>query len=109
VPVISQIRTIFYNQDTRVDWYLLIDHTRRIDFAVFYYGIVINFLVLAYCLYYPTGLYKWVKRYILILAVLDFVHLLFFASQGLEWFKLCICIFITIGIEVSHKKRKWQK
>lgn len=47
-----------------------------------HYVNAINFIILAYCLHCNTGINKNVTKFILIITVLDFLHLLFFAMRG---------------------------
>lgn len=73
---LSMLHTLFYGLKTRVDWYLFIDYTRRLDFAVMYLTTSINFIILSYCMMYPQGIYRDVKRFILIICILDLIHYL---------------------------------
>lgn len=102
--VISQIHTLFSTyKDWRVDWYLLIEHSKRVDFAVFYSGIAINFLIMAYCLHYPKGISRGISRFILIITVLDMFHLLLMARQGFGMAKIGIALLIYIAYVFYNK------
>ena len=94
--IISQIHTMFRGKQTRVDWYMLIEKTTRIDYAVYFSGIAINFLILAYCLHYPRGISRNITRFILIVTILDVIHLVLFAKQGFGISKIGIALLIYI-------------
>lgn len=96
--VLSQLHTLFRGSKTRVDWYLLIDHTRRIDYAVMYSTISINFLILAFCLRFPKGVNKEVTEFILIATSLDMLHLLLTSKIHFGLVKMFLAVIIWLII-----------
>lgn len=96
MPIISQIKTIFYYNNTRVNWWILplSPNGMRIDFAVFYYTLAINFIILAYCLLKPKGVIYSIKVFIFIITVLDLLHLLINAGRNYGIAKIGIALLI---------------
>ena len=105
--VFSQIHTIFWGSSLRVNWYLFTnsDYSRRIDFAVMYYSIAIDFLILSYCLHYPKGIDRRVSRFILIVTSLDMVHLITNGKQHFGFSKIGIA-FIIYMLYAEYKSKK---
>jgi hypothetical protein len=97
--LLSQLHTLFRGDKQRVDWSLLIDHSRRIDYAVMYMSIAINFLILAFCLHYPKGVNKNVTRFILIITILDMLHLVLFSKIGFGMAKIGIAFVVYLLYE----------
>ncbi len=108
LPLISQLKTLFYGQDLRVDWYLFTDHTKRIDFAVFYLTLCINFLILSYCLYFPIGIIKDIKKFVLIICFADLVHLVLHAGIGFGMVKYVLCTIAFLLMKINELYG-WQK
>ena len=98
--VLSQLHTIFRGSKTRVDWYLLIDYTRRIDFAVMYTTTAINFFILAFCLRFPKGVKKEITEFILIVTSLDLLHLILLSRLRFGMVKICLAIIIYYIIKL---------
>lgn len=73
---LGMLHTLFHGSKTKVDMYLFLDYSRRIDYAIMHLTTSINFLILAYCLMYPIGVSRDVKRFILIICSLDLIHYL---------------------------------
>jgi hypothetical protein len=101
--VLSQLHTIFRGSKYRVDWYLLIDYTRRIDYAVMYTTTAINFLILAYCLHFPKGVKKEVSQFILIVTSLDMLHLILLSRLRFGIVKIFLAIIIYYVIRFFKK------
>lgn len=101
--ILSQLHTIFRGYKTRVDWYLLIDYTRRIDFAVMYTTTAINFFILAYCLHFPKGVRKEVSQFILIVTSLDLLHLILLSKLRFGIVKIFLAIIIYYIIKMFKK------
>ena len=95
---------MFFGTKHEVDISFFSNRVARLDFAVLYYSIAINFLILSYCLHYPKGLDKRVTRLILIVTSLDLVHLIVYAKQGFGVVKIGIAILIFIAYDI-YKKR----
>ncbi len=90
----------FHGIEKRVDWFLLIDHTRRIDYAVMYLCKHLIYIVYSYCLLFPSGIHKDTKVFIFILAICDLLH--YFLTSHIEFAlpKLVLCL----GIFYVYKK-----
>lgn len=101
--VLSQLHTIFRGSKTRVDWYLLIDYTRRIDFAVMYTTTAINFFILSYCLRFPKGVEKEITEFIFIVTSLDLLHLILLSKLRFGMVKIFLAIFIYYIIKLFRK------
>lgn len=105
--VFSQLHTVFWGVDLRVNWYLFTDadYSRRIDFAVMYYTIAIDFLILAYCVHYPKGIDRRVSRFILTVTLLDMVHLIANGKQHFGFSKIGVAIVIYL-LYGAYKDKK---
>lgn len=74
IIVLSQLHVAFRYDSQRVDWFLFIDYTRRIDFAVMYLCKHLIYVIYAYMLLFPKGLSRNVKVFIFILSIYDLLH-----------------------------------
>tara|TARA_R110000823_G_scaffold222259_1_gene350600 strand:+ start:385 stop:741 length:357 start_codon:yes stop_codon:yes gene_type:complete len=92
--IISQLHTLFWGSEVRVDWYLLIDKTRRIDFAVMYLTTSINFLIISYMMLFPKGISVDVKTLFFIVCLLDILHVLLIGRFHFGYSKVGLAIFI---------------
>lgn len=81
----------------RVDWFLFIDHTRRIDYAVMYLCKHLIYVIYAYCLLFPIGIKKDTKLFIFTLSIWDIIHYFTYSHIGFIWIKL-ILVFITFFV-----------
>jgi len=112
MPLISNLKKAFQQKPfelrERVDWYLFLDYTKRIDFAVMYYTVVVNFLILSYCLFSPKGIVTEVKFFILVICILDMIHMTLTAGQGFGVAKIGLAVFITSIVSRLNKGR-WLK
>lgn len=95
--IISQIHVFFRGLGISVDWFLLVDKQRGLNFTVFMIGVFVRFIILHYCLLRPYGINKDLKIYLLILSTLDLLH--FFLTSGLGYAieKILVSLFI-LGI-----------
>jgi hypothetical protein len=111
-PLIGHLYTLFRGSSERVSWWLT-DNTRRIDYAVMYYSISINFLILSFCLMYPKGINKKVRKFILILSSLDMMHLMLVSKLKFGIFKILLAFIIYSVTELleskSLKNKSWIK
>ena len=73
-PVLSLLHSFFKGSKHRVDWYLFIDYTRRIDYAIMYLTTSINFIIISFVMMYPKGVSVDIKIFILIVCLLDLIH-----------------------------------
>ncbi len=101
--ILSSLHTLFRGSKIRVDWYLLIDYTRRIDFAVMYTTTAINFFILAFCLRFPKGIKEEIKDFILIVVSLDLLHLILLSKLRFGIVKICLAIVIYYTIRLVKK------
>ena len=95
---------MFSKTEQRVDWFLCIEHTRRLDYAIMYLCTHITEIILAFCLLYPNGISREVKRLIFILCILDIIHYFTFSSIGFESEKLIIAFILSYGYKQYKKK-----
>lgn len=98
--ILSQFYTIFRGSNVRVDWFFLVQHTRRIDYAVMYVTQYITEFVLAYCLLYPNNISRELKRLILIICGLDIIHYFLLSSIGFELEKLALAFVLSYGYKL---------
>lgn len=96
--VLSQLHVIFRGQELRVDWFLCIEHTRRIDYAVLYLCRYLIQGILAYCVLFPSNISKDVKLFIFVLSVADLIHYLTFSSIGYGIEKILISSLIFFSL-----------
>ena len=101
--ILSQIPFAFKGQTFRVDWYLFIEHTKRIDYAILFYAYSINFIILSYILHYKKKVDKRLTRLILTITVLDLIHLLLIAKQGFGMAKIGIAVLIVLSYDLYKK------
>lgn len=92
--VIGNIPRIFFGSTERLNLSLLVERSTRIDFFAMYYVNAINFMILAFCLYNHKGIDKRISKFILIVTVLDFLHLLLFGMKGFGMAKIGLAIII---------------
>ena len=101
--LLSSLHTLFRGSKTRVDWYLLIDYTRRIDFAVMYTTTAINFFILAFCLKFPKGIREEIKDFILIVVSLDLLHLILLSKLRFGLVKIFLAFSIYYIVKLFKK------
>lgn len=106
--------SMFVGDKTRYNLGLFIDRSTRIDYFARYYGITITFLIMAYCLYDSKGISKEVKKYILIVAILDIIHLVLFSARGFGEFKIVLGVLILYYSDIREMilykiRQLWKK
>jgi hypothetical protein len=96
VPL-SEIKSIFYNSNLKVDWYILSDHSKflcnvlkdyfdhAIIAVIFYYVLFVKFDIIT----------RQIFLYLFVLTCLDFIHLALNDMQDFLVLKLVISIIIT--------------
>jgi len=67
-----------------------------------YYGIAVDFLIMAYCLHFPVGVDRRVSKFILIITFLDLLHLITVAKHDFGVSKIGIAILIYIISSVNY-------
>ena len=103
--IISQIPSLFFGTNLRYNLAIFVDRSTRLDFFFLYYTISINFLILSYALHFNIGVSKKVTKFIFIVCVLDFLHLMLFAMQGLGMAKIGVAFIIyTVWQKVNKGK-----
>lgn len=102
IVILSQAHMIFSDTKQRVDWYLLIEHTRRLDYAVMYACKHLIYVIYAYCLLFPKGIKHEIKVFVFILAIADILHYFTTSHIGFAFIKL-LGVF---GIFLLYKKIK---
>ena len=93
--LIGYFPTIF-NDNRRLDLFLLVDHTRRIDFYFMYLGHSINYLILLFLLLFPKGLSTRAKQFIFLLCILDFLHYILLSKLYFAFIKIYLAILIYV-------------
>ena len=88
--ILSQLHVVFRGLNTRVDWFLFIDYTRRIDYAVMYLGQYLTEIILSYCLLFPKNISKDVRVLIFTMCCADLLHYFTTSSIGFGMEKLFI-------------------
>jgi len=94
--LISYVPSMFHGSDKRVDIFLLVEYTRRIDFFFLYLGNSISFLIFAFLLLFPKGLSTQMKVFTVIVCILDFLHFILLSKLYFGFLKLIAAIFIYI-------------
>lgn len=102
--IFSLLPKLFFENEYRLNLGLLVERSTRIDFFVMYYAIAIDFLIMAYCLHYPKGLDRRVTRFIFVITILDFVHLLLLGKQGFGIAKIFLAFLIVVAYDLFKKK-----
>lgn len=103
VIILSQLHVYYRGDDTRVDWYLLIDYTRRIDYAVMYLCKHVIYVIYAYLILFPLGVKKDLKVFIFMLSIADLTHYLLISHIGFSEIKIVITL-IAFSIYKVLKK-----
>lgn len=88
--VLSQLHVLFRGLEVRVDWYLLSENTRRIDYAVMYLCRYIIQFILAYCVLFPAKISRDVRLLVFVISIFDLIHYLTLSSIGFEKEKILI-------------------
>lgn len=109
--LISQIPTIFYSSSKKVGWYLVnlfseVQVYEKIGIWMYYWGVSLNFLILAFCINYPNNISKKVSNFILIVTILDVLHLLYNGKQGFGFAKIGVAIIIYYGSIIYNGANK---
>ena len=86
----------------RVDWFLFIDYTRRVDFAVMYLCKHIIYVILSYSILFPKGISRGTKVFVFTLSLFDLIHYFLTSHIGFSLIKLLLCVFVF----VVYKKNK---
>mgnify|MGYP003152867497 CR=1 FL=1 len=107
--LISYFPKIFYGSKVRVDWFLLVEHTRRIDYYFFYLGVSLNYLILSYLLLFPKGVTKEMKQFILIVCILDLLHFVLLSKLHFGYIKIIMAIGIFYLLRMIKKNWQMQK
>lgn len=102
ILLLNELHVFFRGLKTRVDWYLLIEHTRRLDYAVMYFCKHTIYLILAYCLLFPKGIHKETKVFIFMFMIADMLHYLLLSHIGFEWVKV---ILVLLSFVIYKKFR----
>jgi len=114
---LSMLHTLFHGMKTKVDIYLFIDYSRRIDYAIMNLTTSVNFLILSYCLMYPKGISIDTKRFILIICILDLIHYITVSKVYFGTVKIIFAVILfylyrylknDIKRIIGYIKSKWQ-
>ena len=100
----SYFPIVFYGMKTRVYWFVLVDHSRRIDYYFFYLGLSINYLIYSFLLRFPKGLSKGAIDFIIILNIIDVLHFVLLSKLYFGYVK----VVAAIGIFYLYQRiKKW--
>lgn len=102
--LIGYFPSLFHGDKTRVDLFLLVDHTRRIDFYFMYLGHSINYLILLFLLLFPKGLSVRARQFVFLVCILDFFHYLLLSKLYFGFVKIYAAIVIYV---VLKQLKKW--
>jgi hypothetical protein len=102
--LIGYFPSLFHGNKTRLDLFLLVDHTRRIDFYFMYLGHSINYLILLFLLLFPKGLSVMARQFVFLVCILDFFHYVFLSKLYFGFVKIYAAIFIYV---VLKQLKKW--
>lgn len=102
--LIGYFPSLFYGNEKRVDLFLLVDHTRRIDFYFMYLGHSINYLILLFLLLFPKGLSVRAKQFIFLLCILDFMHYILLSKLYFAFIKIYLAILAYV---ILKNIKKW--
>ena len=101
--LISYVPSLFYGSKQRVDVFLFVDYSRRIDYFFLYLGNSINYLIFAFLLLIPKGLSQQIKVFALIVCILDFLHFILLSKLYFGFIKVFAAIFIYMIYKKAHK------
>ncbi len=102
--LIGYFPSLFHGNKTRLDLFLLVDHTRRIDFYFMYLGHSINYLILLFLLLFPKGLSVMARQFVFLVCILDFFHYVLLSKLYFGFVKIYAAIFIYV---VLKQLKKW--
>jgi hypothetical protein len=102
--LIGYFPSLFHGNKTRLDLFLLVDHTRRIDFYFMYLGHSINYLILLFLLLFPKGLSVRARQFVFLVCILDFFHYVLLSKLYFGFVKIYVAIVIYI---VLKQLKKW--
>jgi len=102
--LIGYFPSLFHGDKTRVDLFLLVDHTRRIDFYFMYLGHSINYLILLFLLLFPKGLSVRARQFVFLVCILDFFHYVLLSKLYFGFVKIYAAIVIYV---VLKQLKKW--
>lgn len=103
ILILTELHVLFRGYKTiRVDWYLLIDYTRRIDYAVMYLNKHLIYIILSYCVLFNRNIQKDTKVFIFMWVIADFLHYITLSHLGFEWVKLTLVVLVF----ATYKKLK---
>ena len=102
--LIGYFPSLFHGDKTRLDLFLLVDHTRRIDFYFMYLGHSINYLILLFLLLFPKGLSVRARQFVFLVCILDFFHYVLLSKLYFGFVKIYVAIVIYV---VLKQLKKW--
>ena len=102
-PIIGYLPSCFFGSKVRYNLSVLVERSTRVDYFAIHYCNALNFLILAYCIYDSKNIDRRVAKFIFIITILDFIHLLFFAKQGYGKSKIGIAVLLYLTSEYIIK------
>lgn len=102
--VLSLIPKAFFDNDNVYQLGIFKGWETTLDWHATFYTAIIGFVIMAYCLHYPKGIDRRVTRMILVLTILDFIHLVLFAMQGMGLLKILLAFTIVMFYDFIKKR-----
>ena len=94
--LVSYFPSLFHGNKTKLDLFLLVDHSRRIDFYLMYLGHSINYLILLFLLLFPKDISVRAKQFVFLVCILDFLHYVLLSKLYFGFAKIFVAIFIYV-------------
>ena len=101
---ISYFPTLFHGNKTRVDLFMLVETTKRIDFYFMYLGHSINYLILLFLLLFPKGISVRARQFVFLVCVIDFLHYILLSRLYFGFVKIYVAIFLYV---ILKQFKKW--
>jgi hypothetical protein len=102
--LVSYFPSLFHGNKTKLDLFLLVEHSRRIDFYLMYLGHSINYLILLFLLLFPKDISVRAKQFVFLVCILDFLHYVLLSKLYFGFVKIFVAIFIYV---VLRQIKKW--
>ena len=102
--LVGYFPSLFHGNKTKLDLFLLVEHSRRIDFYLMYLGHSINYLILLFLLLFPKDISVRAKQFVFLVCILDFLHYVLLSKLYFGFVKIFVAIFIYV---VLRQIKKW--
>lgn len=98
VLCLSQFHVLFYNDNTKIDTFIIDGFTRRIDYYFKYLGQYINNIILVFLIIYPKGIRKPILRFLLALTIFDLLNYFFSSNVLYTGLKILIAFICSVVV-----------